>query len=123
MKLLHCTVMLVALAACQTNPVPTPKTYRQAVLEAAITYSTVAHAAVSYGSQPRCSEKTLPPPLCSEADVVVKLYQASLAARAALAIAVALDGKAEPSAQEKALEGLQATVNEFADMTKPLGGK
>ena len=116
-------LMLLSVMACSTSPIPTPRTYRQGVLEAAITYSTVAHAAVSYGSQPRCSAKTLPPPLCSETDVVVKLYQASLAAKAALAIAVALDGKAEPAAQEQALQGLQTAVSEFADMTKPLGGK
>jgi len=116
-------VGLLALAACGTALPPPPKTYRQALVEAAVSYTTIAHAATVYAEQPRCGSVSAPPaPLCAERAVVVALGRASQAARAALQIAQSLDGIAAPEAQNRALIAVQTALTELAALTPAAEG-
>ena len=76
-------------------------------------YAALAHAATAYASQPRCAPGAPPPPLCADRVAVVALARASGAARAALDVAVALDNRAAPSAQERALASIAKALADF----------
>jgi len=116
-------IALLALTACGTALPPTPKTYRQALVEAAVSYTTIAHAATVYAEQPRCGATNAPPaPLCAERAVVVALGKASQSARAALRIAQSLDGIAAPDAQDRALTAVQTALAELSALTPAVKG-
>jgi len=116
-------VGLLALSACGTALPPPPKTYRQALVEAAVSYTAAAHAATVYAEQPRCGTAHAPPaPLCADRVVVVALGKASQAARAALRIAQSLDGIAAPDAQNRALTSVQTALTELAALTPAAEG-
>jgi len=116
-------VGLLALTACDTVLPPTPKTYRQALVEAAVTYTAAAHAATVYAEQPRCGTTHAPPaPLCADRTVVVALGKASQAARATLQVARSLDGIAAPEAQNRALTAVQAALTELSALTPAAEG-
>jgi len=114
---------LLALTACGTALPPPPKTYRQALVEAAVSYTAAAHAATVYAEQPRCGAAYAPPaPLCADRAVVVALGKASQAARAALHIAQSLDSIAAPEAQNRALTSVQAALAELSALTPAAEG-
>ena len=116
-------VGLLALTACGAALPPPPKTYRQALVEAVVTYTAAAHAATVYAEQPRCGTAYAPPaPLCADRTVVVALGKASQAARAALQIAQSLDGIAAPEAQNRALTAVQTALTELAALTPAAEG-
>ena len=111
-------VGLLTLTACGTALPSPPKTYRQALVEAAVPYTAAAHAATVYAEQPRCGAAHAPPaPLCADRAIVVALGKASQAARAALQIAQSLDGIAAPEAQNRAITAVQTALTELAALT------
>ena len=117
-------VAAFALSGCGTTLPPKPQSYRQALVEAGVTYSSVARAATVYAQQPRCGTPAAkPPPLCADRDAVVVLGRASEAAQAALRVAEALDGTATPTAQDAALAAVTAALSDFDASTKAAKGK
>ncbi len=97
---------LLALGACGSTLPPAPQSFSQGVVQAGLAYNAAATAAVAYARQPRCgTEGAKPPPLCADRDRVIRLGQASEAARAALRIAeqLATMPAALPAAQDAAL--------------------
>jgi hypothetical protein len=119
---------LLALAGCSSSassPLPPPpKTYRQAVVEAGITYSTLARAATAYAQQKRCGPEAPPPPLCADAETVVVLGRYSRAASSALTVAQQLDGVAvSADAQARALAAVEAALTDLSATTSTAKGK
>lgn len=121
-KLILATALLVA--GCGTALPPAPKTFRQALVESAVTYSSTAALAISYAQQPHCGASKAPPaPLCSDPAAVVVIGQASAVAQAALHAAQALDGVNDPAAQDKALAAITAALSDFESLTNAAKGK
>jgi len=117
----------LALSGCSSanSPLPPPpKTYRQAVVEAGVTYSTLARAATAYASQPRCGATAPKPPLCADAATVVVLGRYSRAVNTALTVAEQLDNAAVGAdAQTQALAGVQAALSDLSAATSAAKGQ
>jgi len=121
-RLLLAAVLL--LGACGSQLPPPPKTFRQDLVEAGVTYSTVAGLATAYAEQQRCgTPNAKPAPFCADAATVVTLGRANKAALATMQIAQALDGVNNPDAQAAALAAVQAALSDFSAMTSAAKGK